>query len=48
MSATMYGCEIVCAHPIWTGMSSYARLRSLASVNASRGTVRMASRTRGS
>ena len=48
ITATMYGCEIVCPSPIGSGRSSYANRASAAGTKRSRGTARMASSTSGS
>ena len=48
ITATMYGCEIVCPSPIGSGRSSYANRASATGTNRSRGTARMASSTSGS
>src|SRR5207249_2722638 len=42
MSATMYGCEIVCSSPIGSAWSPYARSRSASSTKRWRGTPRLA------
>src|SRR3954471_3703680 len=48
MRATMYGCEIVWPCPLGVAASAYARRRSPAGTNDSRGTRAIASSTRSS
>ena len=45
MSATMYGCEIVCPSPMGSGVSAYASAPASPGTNRWRGTERMAAST---
>ena len=48
ISATVYGCEIVCPWPMGRGWSSYALARCCGSTSICRGTVAIARSTAGS